>query len=158
MSFIIQSQDLWVLKCGNSLESLMASRFVLSMTSRHWVQFCGLCKAGRLRIGNIQSNWLCKNLSLAPADLELMILPCGEEVNNKGANIQEPSLTHLYSSAQVGSYNILQPNLIIYMSSLLQYVYSHSQILVQCKKKHHKDKKAEVNIIGNHLGGSLLHL
>lgn len=95
-----------------------------------------------LKIANIQSNWLCKILSLAHADLELMILPCCEEVNNKGANIQGPSLIHLYISAQVGSYNLLQSNLIIYMSSLLQYENGHSQILVQCKKKLHKDKKS----------------
>lgn len=44
-------QSFWVrvlLKSGSSLGPLLASRFILSMSSRCWVQFDGVCKAGRL--------------------------------------------------------------------------------------------------------------
>lgn len=86
-------------KGSSALGSFIATRCVLFMASRCQVPFCGVCKAiGSKWLKNLSNGALFKAISknLTSVEFELIVLACCKEVNNIGAKIHEPSLTHLY--------------------------------------------------------------
>ena len=49
--------SLGAMKGNSGVKSFIVTGFVLFMVSRYWVQFCGVCKVGRLQMAKNTVMW-----------------------------------------------------------------------------------------------------